>query len=311
MSTAAVIARQQLRLLSRSQTFLLMLVVLLGMTALSGFIGWSSHSTIIRVYDETVRTLTAAGKPAPPNPFAYKPRLSLLNNMIIYVPLIGALLAIVIGNMSITGDRQAGVTRVVFSRPVRRSSYFWGKVAGSAVAGAAIMAACLLLSVIGLTLINHGLPTGPELVRLTLFYALSGLYLLLFVLIGLVAALLTSSQSLGLFAAVAVWAIVTFATPQFTSGLRPVASLNPVTDPTSVSHSGFFRATSKAKPLAVNEQYKLLSSRLLSQGNDVTRSGWGKTAAQLAPILFFLLLLGAWARRLVERHDFSEETARD
>lgn len=311
MSTTAAIARQHLRLLSRSHTFLLMLVVLLGMTALSGFIGWSSHATILRVYDETVRTLTAAGKPVPPNPFAYKPRLSLLNNMTIYVPLIGALLAIVIGNMSITGDRQAGVTRVIFSRPVRRSSYFWGKVAGSAVAGAVIMAACLLLSVIGLTLINHGLPTASELLRLTLFYALSGLYLLLFALIGLVAALLTRSQSLGLFAAVAVWALITFATPQFTSGLRPVASLNPVTDPVSVSHSGFFRATSKAKPLAVNEQYKALSTRLLSQGNDVVRAGSGKTAAQLAPIVFFVLLLGGWAHRLIRRHDFSEETARD
>ena len=70
-----------------------LLGVLLLMTALSGFIGWSSHATIIRVYDETVRTLTAAGKPAPPNPFSAQPRLSLLNNMIIYVPLIGALLA--------------------------------------------------------------------------------------------------------------------------------------------------------------------------------------------------------------------------
>ena len=311
MSAAAVIARQHLRLLSRSHTFLLMLVVLLGMTALSGFIGWSSHSTILKVYDETVRTLTAAGKPAPPNPFADKPRLSLLNNMIIYVPLIGALLAILIGNLSVAGDRQAGVARVIFSRPVGRSSYFWGKVAGSALAGTAIMAACLVLSVIGLALINRGFPTASELLRLTLFYALSGLYLLLFVLIGIVAALLTRSQALGLFAAVAIWVLVTFATPQFTSGLRPVASLNPVTDPVTVNHSAFFRATSKAKPIAVNEQYKALSTRMLSQGNDVLRAGAGKTVGQVAPIVVFVLLLGGWAHRLVKRHDFSEEAIRD
>ena len=115
------------------------------------------------------------------------------------------------------------------------------------------------------------------------FYALSGLYLLLFTLIGIVAALLTSSQSLGLFAAVAVWALITFATPQFTSGLRPVASLNPITDPVSVSHSRFFRATSKAKPIAVNEQYKALSSRLLSQGNDVLGRGQARQPLSLHP----------------------------
>ncbi len=135
--------------------------------------------------------------------------------------------------------------------------------------------------------------------------------LLLFALIGLVAALLTRSQSLGLFAAVAVWALITFATPQFTSGLRPVASLNPVVDPATVSHSGFFRATSKIKPLAVNEQYKALSTRLLSRGNDAVQAGAGKTAVQLAPIVFFVALLGLWSRRLIARHDFSEETASD
>ena len=308
MSTAVVIARQQLRSLSRSQTFVLMLGVLLVMTALSGFIGWSSHATITRVYDETVRTLTAAGKPAPPNPFASKPRLSLLNNMIIYVPLIGALLAILIGQRSVTDDRRAGVTRAIFSRPVRRSAYFWGKLGGSAFAGAVIMAACLVLSVVGLTLINRGLPTGPELLRLTLFYGLSGLYLLLFVLIGTVAALLTRSQSMGLFAGVAVWVLVTFATPQFTSGLRPVASLNPVTDPVSVSSSTFFRATSRAKPIAVNEQYKALSTRILTVGSGLEPA---KTATQLAPIGVFLLLLGGWANLLVRRQDFSAEGARD
>lgn len=308
MSTTLVIARQQLRSLSRSQTFVLMLGVLLVMTALSGFIGWSSHATIIRVYDETVRTLTAAGKPAPPNPFASKPRLSLLNNMIIYVPLIGALLAILIGQRSVTDDRQAGVTRAIFSRPVRRSSYFWGKLGGSAFAGAVIMAACLVLSVVGLTLINRGLPTGPEILRLTLFYGLSGLYLLLFVLIGTVAALLTRSQSMGLFAGVTVWVLVTFATPQFTSGLRPVASLNPVTDPIAVSSSTFFRATSRAKPIAVNEQYKALSTRILTVGSGLEPA---KTATQLAPIGVFVLLLGGWANLLVRRQDVSAEGARD
>jgi ABC-2 type transport system permease protein len=308
MSATAVLARQHVRSLSRSRTFTLILGVLLLMTAVSGLIGWSSHATIIRVYDETVRQLAAAGEAAPPNPFAAKPRLSLLDNMIIYIPLIGALMAIVTGHMSVTADRQAGVTRVIFSRPVERSSYFWGKLAGSAFAAAVIMAACLVLSAVSLTLINGGLPTASEFLRLTLFYTLSGLYLLLFVLTGMVAALLTRSQSLALFAAVAVWVLVTFATPQFTSGLRPVASLNPVTDPATVSRSAFFKATSKAKPIAVNEQYKALSTRILTEGSGVRPA---RSAAQLAPIAFFLLLLGGWANLLVRRRDFSEEIARD
>lgn len=308
MSATAVIARQQVVGLVRRQTFVLMLGVLLLMTALSGFIGWSSHSTIIRVYDETVRTLTAQGLPAPPNPFAGKPRLALLNNMIIYVPLIGALLAIVIGHLSVMDDRNAGVNRVIFSRPVLRSAYFRGKLAGCTIAIAVIMAACFALSVIAVALINSGLPTGAEFARLLGFYALSGAYLMVFVLIGMVASLLLRSQSMALLAAMAVWVIITFATPQFTSGLRPVASLNPITDPVTTVHSPFFKATSKAKPISVGDQYKALSSRILTEGNSL---GAGTVIGKVAPIAGFAILLAGWASLLVGRHDFSEEAARD
>jgi ABC-type transport system involved in multi-copper enzyme maturation permease subunit len=308
MSATAVIARQHLLVLTRRHTFLLLLGVLLLMTALSGLIGWSSHATITRVYDETVRTLAATGRQAPPNPFGDKPRLALLNNMVIYVPVIGALLAIVMGHTSVTNDREAGVNRILFSRPLRRAPYFWGKLAGNAVAGTVVMTACLALSIVALALINGGAPTGSEVVRLVAFYALSGAYLLLFVLVGMVAALVLRSQSMGLFAAVAIWMLVTFATPQFTSGLRPVASLNPVTDPVTPASSAFFRTTSKAKPIAVNEQYKALSARILTEGS---RAEPAKTAGQLAPLAGFIVLLGVWARRLVGRRDFSEESARD
>lgn len=308
MSVSLTIARHQVQSLARRQTFLLMLAVLLLMTALSGYIGWSSHETIIRVYDETVRTLTAAGKTAPPNPFSAKPRLALLNNMIIYVPLIGALLAIVIGHLSVMDDRHAGVTRVIFSRPVRRSSYFWGKLGGSAAALAIIMVACAALSWVAVALINSGIPTAQEVLRLAAFYSLSGLYLLMFVLIGMVSALLLRSQSMALLAAVAVWVLITFATPQFTSGLRPVASLNPVTDPVTLSSSPFFKATSKAKPISVNEQYKALSTRILTEGSAVRP---GDSAGKLAPIAGLAAALAGWASLLVRRHDFSEEAVRD
>jgi ABC-type transport system involved in multi-copper enzyme maturation permease subunit len=308
MSTTAVIARQQIHSLKRRKTFVLMMGVLLLMTALSGFIGWSSHATIIRVYDETVRTLAAAGTPAPPNPFAGKPRLSLLNNMIIYVPLIGALLAIVVGHLSVMDDRNAGVNRVIFSRPVPRAAYFRGKLAGCAAAVAAILAACLGLSVTALTLINGGPPTLGELGRLVAFYGLSWAYLLLFVLVGMIASLLLRSQSMALLAAMAVWVLVTFATPQLTSGLRPVASLNPVTDPVAVSNSPFFAVTARAKPASVGDQYKALSSTILTEGGGIRVS---TTLGRLAPIAGLGLLLTGWAGVLVQRHDFSEEAARD
>ena len=131
---------------------------------------------------------------------------------------------------------------------------------------------------------------------------------MLFVLIGMITSLVLRSQSMALFAAVSVWALITFATPQFTSGLRPVASLNPVTDPVQVSKSPFFKVTSKAKPVSIGEQYKALGTTILTEGKTTTAS---KAAGRLAPFALFGLLLTGWAGLLVRRHDFSEDTARD
>jgi ABC-type transport system involved in multi-copper enzyme maturation permease subunit len=275
------------------------------MAALAGFLGWSSHRTIVKVYDATVASLAAQGKPAPPNPFDAKPRLSLLSNMTIYVPLIGALVAILIGHLAIAEDRAAGAGRLIFSRPIARGRYLAGKLAGSTLALVAILAGCLVLSAISLVIVNSSIPGAGDLGRLALFYGLSLAYLLLFALIGMGSALLTPVRSLSLLAAIGVWLVLTFAVPQVTSGLRPTASLNPVSDPVSTSQR-FFKVTSHARPFSVSEQYKLASSQILETATPETT---GRTLERVAPILGLLGLTGLLAFGLVRRHDYAAEAA--
>ena len=118
----SVIARQQVQSLVRQRVFLATAGILLLMTALAGVIGWSSHDTIVRVYDQATIYLADQGQPAPPNPFDLKPTLSLLSNMEIYIPLIGALLALVVGHLSLADDETNGIGRLIFTRPISRAS---------------------------------------------------------------------------------------------------------------------------------------------------------------------------------------------
>ena len=90
--------------------------------------------------------------------------------------------------------------------------------------------------------------------------------------------------------------------------LRPVASLNPVTDPVTIKRSPFFKATSAAKPASVSEQYKALSAQILTEGSHAKPLD---TAGKLAPIAILGLLLTGWASLLVRRFDYSEEAVRD
>ena len=296
----ATIASHQVLSLRRQRVFLALLATLLTMTALAGVLGWSSHQTIIRVYDEAVKLLASTGKPAPPNPFLLKPTLSLLSNMVVYIPLIGALLALILGHLSIVDDETNGTGRLVFSRQITRTSYVLGKIASAAAVLAVVLAASLLVSVASLLVVNHTIAVG-DLGRLGLFYALSWLYLMVFALIGMVTVLMTRRRSIALLSAMGAWLVITFVIPQFTSGLRPTQSLNPISDPASTSQT-FFKITSKLRPYSIVEQYKEASGRILQTAST---ESLGQTIQRVLPIAGLAIVLALLIIRLVQRHDFS------
>lgn len=301
----ATVARQQIVSLRRQRIFLALTGILLFMTAMAGVIGWMSRETIVRVYDEAVGLLANNGQASPPNPFELKPTLSLLSNMSIYIPLIGALLAIVLGHLSLADDESTGIGRMIFSRRISRTSYVAGKIVSSAIVLALAMAASLAVSIVSLLLVNRGSPTGSEFIQLGGFYALSWLYLMLFALLGMAAVLVTRRRSLALLAAMGMWLILTFAVPQFTSGLRPTTSLNPITDPVSTSQP-FFTATAKARPFSISEQYKQASGAILGTGP--SESGT-ETTKRVLPLAVSVAAMAATTTVLVRRHDYSKGTS--
>jgi ABC-type transport system involved in multi-copper enzyme maturation permease subunit len=295
------IAVQQVLSLRRQRILMVLLVSFVAMTALAGFIGWSSHNTIIRVYDQAVKLLAASGKTAPPNPFGLKPPLSLLSNMAIYIPLIGALLAIVVGHLAMADDQTGGLGRMIFTRRVSRASYVAGKILAVAAVLAAMLAVSLAVAIASLVLVNSSAPSSAELARLLGFYGLSWLYLMVFALIGMVTVLITRRRSLGLLSALGVWLVVTFAFPQLTSGLRPVASLNPINDSVSTSQA-FFQLTAKARPVSIGEEYKQAAARILQTAPAERVS---HTAVRILPLLVALAALAALTVLLVKRHDYA------
>lgn len=294
------IASNQILALRRQTIFLALLGTLLAMTALAGVLGWSSHQTIVRVYDQAVKILATTGKPAPPNPITLKPTLSLLSNMVVYIPLVGALLALLLGHLSIADDETSGIGRLVFSRQITRTSYVLGKIVGAAVVLMTILVASLLVSTVSLLIVNRTI-AAADFGRLTLFYSLSWLYLMLFALVGIVMVIVTKRRSLALLSAMGVWLVITFVIPQFTSGLRPTSSLNPITSPVGTSQK-FFKITAYARDYSVAEQYKEASGRIL---NTATSESFGQTLQRVLPIAGLVIILALSTIRLIQKHDFS------
>lgn len=296
------IARHQVLALRRQRVLAALLVTLLFITAMAAVIGWSSHNTIVGVYNVAADILAADGKAAPTNPFALKPTLSMFSNLSIYLAMVGALLAIVVGHLSVADDQSTGIGRLIHSRPISRRDYALGKIVSVGAVLAVTIGASFLVSAVALPLVNQSLPSVVEYGRLLAFYLLSWLYLLLFALIGMVAVLVAERRSTALLAAMGVWLVLTFAVPQFTSGTNPVASLNPVTAPVGISQP-FFAATAKARGLSLTEQYKAASGQIL---RTAAPEPAGTTALRVLPLLAAVGGLGVATERRTHTHDWSK-----
>lgn len=296
-----VVAAQQITVLRRQRTVLALMVVLVGITVLAGVLGWSSAATVTRVYDQAVAYLASQGRPAPDNPLGLKPPLSLLSNMTVYVPMVAALLAIVVGHLCLSDDQSSGVARLLHTRLLSRRDYLLGKLAAVSALLAAALVASLVVSVVALVVVNGAVPTAPQLLALAGFYVLSLLYLVVFALVAMVAVLLTRRRSLALLSALGAWLVVTFVVPQFTTGLRPTASLNPLSVPVGTSQT-FFDVTAHVRFLSLSEDFKSATNQILGTA---PAEPLAVTLGLVAPLAVTALVLGIAAMVLVRRHDYS------
>ena len=167
MTAVLTMARQELVALRRERLPLVLLIVFVVMVSVSSLIGWLTNTTVSNVWQKTVQ----AGLTRASNPFADVSPLYYARNTVIYLVLIGALMAIVVGVGSTMRDRKARTLDLVLSRPISVPAYLLGKLAGIGAWLAMILATVAVISWVSISLITRGpLPAGDSL-RLAGFYA--------------------------------------------------------------------------------------------------------------------------------------------
>jgi len=266
-----IIAKNEFKTLFKENTFTVLLIIFILMTIFSTYIGWSAKNTIIKVYQETVKEISLKGiKEIPPNPFTGIPDLSILKNMIVYVFLIGSLLALVIGNNAFIRDRRSGVLRIIFSKFISKQSYIFGKIVGIFETLLLVVFISFLLSLFSTVLISGHFLTPIEILKLSGFYAISLVYLFIFSMVGLYFAINSDGESIALLIPVIIWVIITFVIPQITSSLVPTALLNPTNIQAVTPHSNFFHILQMViRPFSISESYKEISDILLETNSGI------------------------------------------
>lgn len=264
MSIALVAALQEIRTLRREKLAQALLVVFVAMVSLSSFIGWLTNKNVSSVY----RKVKQEGLTTVPNPFEHVASLYYLRNTVIYLVLVGALLAIVLGVSSIIRDRKARTVDLVLVRPVDARLYLLGKLGGIVAWLSAILSFVTLVSWTSIALIIGKPLAGSDTARLISYFAMSLLFLMGFVLLGMICAIYCSRETSALLLPVAIWSIITFVFPQLGTAGDPVSLLNPV--PAIANSGGVFAALNSIfSPLSITEQYKKVSSWILGNSDFV------------------------------------------
>ena len=262
ISSALIIAGNDIRLIFREKNFLIIILIFILMSALSSYIGWASQHILHLVYNSSAAQLLTAGKTVPPFPLTDLSPLYLMKNMIIYVVLIGALLAIIIGHTLSTNDRKAGVTKIIFSKPVTRSSFYLGKIIASSAILLFALGVSMVVSLITIIVIS---PIHMStFLDICIFYTSSFLYLAGFSYLAIACGFLTDSSTKGILLPLLFWIVIIFVIPELGSALYPTSSLNPVLPSVTTLDSPILTTIhSFIYPFSISEQYKDFTSGIL------------------------------------------------
>ncbi len=305
-----MIAANELRYLLRENVLRLALGIFVVMALASSYISWSSQHILETIYAQAL-TLLPAGSPVPPFPLDVSSPLLILKNMIIYIVLIGSLLAIILGNLIGTRDRKARTLRVLFSRPISRGQYFVAKVLVLAQ-GLALVTAFALLATLGSLLLLTRTVSLAQLGSVLAFYALSYLFMFGFGLLALGFGLRENRSAQALLIPIVLWIVIIFALPELGSALYPTSSLNPILPPTDVLRSPTLNVIhTLVYPFSVSEHYKELVASLIGTPPPVPDAGtliyapWLRTLLLSVWTLTMYGLAYSFANRLeVSRDDY-------
>ena len=242
----------------RSKSPQLVVSVFLVLTSISSMIGWLTVRNVTKIYNDIVsQNLTTA-----PNPFTNVPSLYYMRDSVIYVVLIGSLMAIILGAQASLRDRKSNANELIKTRNVNLVHRILGQLTavGSIIILLEIVA--LLTSFISIWVIQKIPLNIGAILSLIGYGAVSAIFMIAIAAIGFTFGTNSKSEESSLLYPIVGWAVVTFTIPQIITSTHPVALLNPT--PAVSTGTGLAQSVINGiSPLAVMENFKAMANAIL------------------------------------------------
>jgi ABC-type transport system involved in multi-copper enzyme maturation permease subunit len=206
------LAKHEYRAAVRSKALVALLVILVGVTTASVYIAAVTHRTQVADYQTYKTAAQASGlKRIAPSPLA---PMSLLRGAIEYLQIIGSVIAITLGFLSVQRERSNRTLPLLRSRPVSSNELAVGTLLGAVGLIATLVFATAIVGVLCIGLIGNDWINGADVLQLFLAYLASIIYMTGFYALGVFATAKTKNATNGLFLALCFWLVVVLVFPQ-------------------------------------------------------------------------------------------------
>lgn len=207
------IAKKEIRDIFRNKLFLAILVMLLVLTIVSIVLGSYQVKISLDNYNNSISFLKSLGKAELPPAPNLNP-ISASKGFVNYIGMVGALMAIVLGNTAISKEHRNGTLRLILTRSVFRDTFMNGKLLGNLIVLAGITVVTGVITFVSLAAISGVSLTSNDVVRLLLFFLMSFLYMAFFMVLSMGVATISSKGSRALLITVIIWLVLSFVLPQ-------------------------------------------------------------------------------------------------
>lgn len=207
------IAKKEISDAFRNKLFLSILVMLLVLTIVSIILGSYQVKIAMDNYNNSISFLQSLGKAELP-PMPKLNPISASKGFVNYIGMVGALLAIVLGNTAISKEYKNGTMKLILSRGVFRDTFLNGKLLGNLAILAGITVLTGIITFVALVAIGGVALTTYDVIRLLLFFGMSFLYMTFFTVLSMGIATVSTKGSRALLITVIVWLVLSFVLPQ-------------------------------------------------------------------------------------------------
>jgi ABC-2 type transport system permease protein len=213
MNKVIIIAKKEGKDILRSKTFVYMLAILGFLTIVSLSVSFLVFNNQLSEYQKALEILKQIGK-IPDYTFPLLFPLNLLRGVVDYIEIIGAILGILLGYISISKERNTNALKLLLTRPLTKKDIAYGKILGNALFVFLLMTAIGLIIVLTIYFAGGIVLIGSEIIKVLLFILFSTIYIMLFFMVAFFFSLQQKTISHALIISFIIWLILVLIFPQ-------------------------------------------------------------------------------------------------